>query len=299
MILIVLENPYNSILSFIDKVETRYPKSSVGYLGPKDKSNDITAIFTKMPLFSQGWLIHCSPAVKRGNILKAEADGKNTVIIRVTSSKQRDDIFDELKGVNFKYFDNYHPEKSEVIAWIQEELHCDSRIANIVFTRTRGDLKTIIDSVGLLSLSETLDEDVIKKFVKVGKQPSISCVIPYLLGLSPRGVSKKKVMTALYEYRFATSWLIDFLISQLTVYGKIFTYAMSGELTLINYKKFRKMCDDKSLSDLSEYQFKQVLDAFGEVSFEYILFLQGQLAELSKNDKLSIYKIINLVKMGG
>lgn len=299
MILIVLENPYNYILSFVDKMEAKYPRSSVGYLGPRDKLSNVVAVFNKPPLFTSGWLIKCSPNVRENIIQKAEANGRNTVIIKVVSAKQRDDVFVKLKGIPFKYIDNYKPARSELITWIQEELHCSQSLAVLVLTRTHEDLRALMDAVSILSIVGNLDEATVKRFIKKERQPSIGNVVPYLLGIQSLGVTKKNVLKAIYNYKFATGWLLEFLVEQLDIYIRVFTQAIAGNLTLANYKKFKVTCDDKKITNLSDFQLKKILEAFGEVSLEYVLFLQGQLVGMNKNDKLSICKIVNLVKMGG
>lgn len=298
MIIILFESPSNTILSVVDKLKKGFPKSSIQYVGANEKTADVLARFRSTPLFSRGWLIECSVKVSVGVIQKLDSD-TNVIILRTTSAQMRDDLLKKLKGSNVKLIDNYIPPKEDVIEWIQSELNCTYYLAGMIYDRTKGRLPQVIESVGILSLQDTLSEYAVKHFVQQNKRISLQDVTQYLLGVQRASVQKQDVLRMIKGYQYAISFLINFLIKQLDAYVRVFQYALSGELSLVNYKEFYETSQDSVIVGLSVYQLKKILETFGRVSLRYVLYMQGQLSSLDTKDQLCIYRLIMLVKLGG
>lgn len=298
MIIILYENQSNIILSVADKIKTSYPKSSIQCVGAKEKQTDVLNRFKRPPLFSKGWLIECSPKVSTSLLRKLDV-AHNILLIRVTSAKTRDETLKKLRGLNIKLVDNYQPPESEVLEWIQGELKCDYYLARLIYKRTHGNFAQLIDGVELLTLVHPLTEYDVKKYLKPQKNLGLQDVIRFMLGVQRAGITKKDVIKVLYDYRFALNFLVDFFVNQLDIYICVFQYALSGELTLENYQEFYERCDNKVIQNISQYQLKKILECVGEVSLRYVVYVQSRIADINTKDQLGLYKIINLVKMGG
>ena len=76
-------------------------------------------------------------------------------------------------------------------------------------------------------------------------------------------------------------------------------YACAGELNLTNYEQFCEITDDKEIKAVPKYRIKKILSVFGEVSLEYVVFIQAKLTKLSKKDKLALFRLSQLIRLGG
>lgn len=297
MIIVLFESPSNIILSVVDKMKKGFPKSSIQYIGAEEKVTDILAKFQRKPLFSKGWLIECAVKVPVGVIQKLDSD-TNVIVVRTTSAQARDELLKKLPPET-KLIDNYIPQREDVVEWIEEELKCGYYLANMIYTRTKGRLPQVMESVGILSLQDNVTEYSIKRFVQQNKKVSLQDVVQFLLGIQRGSVKKQDVLRVIKGYQYAISFLIPFLIKQLDFYVLVFQYALSEELSLVNYREFYETSQEEGISELSVYQLKRILEAFGKVSLRYILYVRGKLGALDVKDQLSVYKLIMLIKIGG
>lgn len=299
MIYVLYESPSNVILPFMNKLRQQYPKSSRGYVGKKDKIGDLVPVYSKPPLFNRGWLIECSPKVSKGVIQKLDSFGFNLIVVRVTNKTTLTEVVERLNGLKLQVIDNYNLKKDEVLDWIEEELQCSVEVSGEIYDRCRGRLKAVVTAVGTLALLDNVTLKDVRKYVSRVNYLSVNDVGDFLIGAQRRGVSVEKVVDVIYEYRYAFPWLMKFLREHVKKYVVVLGYAATGDLTLVNYKDFQKISKDKVIQKLSEKQLKRMVGLLGTVPYEYAMFVLCQLNSINEKNRMNIYKLIQLVKLGG
>ena len=107
------------------------------------------------------------------------------------------------------------------------------------------------------------------------------------------------IIDVIRQYQYATSWLTTFIIKQLDEYLELWTLHGLGELTDTNIEKLKEDGTLSSLKKVSVPKIRSRLKHFDEVSIEYLIYIRSQMASFNPKDRLTIFKIINLVKLGG
>lgn len=296
MLLVLRENPYNVIMPFIDEVRKKYASSSIGFIGARDKVSDLSSKYVKPPLFNNGWLLICSPSVSVGAVRKLNVTN-NLLVFTVNSIGQRDKLLEKFSDFNPKYVDNYVLNRDTVIGWIDSELGCGTKIAEKVYKKAAGRLNAVIEAVNILSLLDKVDEQAIRKYVDSRKNVGVNDLVLFMLGVPRKGVALRDVIGVIRDFRFAMSWLLKFLENEFSDYTLVFWYALSGELTPTECHRFFQQCSNKRIISLGEAKLSRMLSLFGTVSLEYVVFLQAQVAKLEPSDKMSICKLVQLVKV--
>lgn len=300
MIYVLYESPSNIILPFMARLSKEYRNSSRGYVGRKSKLVDLVAMYGKPPLFNQGWLLECSPKVSKGVVQKLDSIGKNLIVIRVTNKSTLDEVIEKLHGIDFKLIDNYCLKDEEVFSWIENELRCSAEVSSEVFKRCGGRLKSIITAVGTLSLlEESLTPAIVRKYVSRVSTLGVNDVGDFLIGAQRRSVKLDKVLDVVYEYRYAFPWLMKYLREYVKRYVTVLGYAARGDLTLANYKDFKQISTDNIIKKMSEVQLKRITGLLGTVSWEYCCFVLCELKQINEKNRINIYKLIQLIKLGG
>ena len=300
MIYVLYESPSNIILPFMAQLCKEYPNSSRGYVGRKNKIADLVAVYGKPPLFNQGWLLECSPKVSKSVVQKLDEIGKNLVVVRVTNKSMLDKVVEKLHGVEFKLIDNYRLKDEEVLTWIEGELNCSAEASQEIFKRCGGRLKSIITAVGTLSLLEdTLTPAIVRKFVSRVSTLNVNDVGDFLIGAQRRSVKLDRVLDVVYEYKYAFPWLMKYLREYVQKYVTVLGYAARGDLTLANYKDFKQISTDNIIKRMSEAQLKRIVGLLGIVSWEYCCFVLCELKQINEKNRINVYKLIQLIKLGG
>lgn len=297
MIIVLYENMNNFILSFYDKMAKFYPESSRGKISSRDKAADVLARFTRPPLFSSGWLIDCHPKVSSSVLSKLESvSEKNIILIRVTTQRLLNDVCTKLQSLSVRFVNNYYLKYGDVIDWIQQELNCSTVIAEKVYDRTNGQLAKLVEAVNVLSTLNTINITDVNRYVA-----KVSIYSPYdlflwIIGSPKHGMHKTDAVRVVYEYQYGITWLLKFLIGNVEECLTVFTYAMFGELSLKNYKQFRQVTSEKSISEMSEGKLKNILGLFGYVSYEFLFYLKNLLGSF-KSDDFVCYRLVQLIKL--
>lgn len=299
MIIVLLESPSNIILPFLDELKSKYPKSSQAVVSPRDSLADLIPKFSKPPLFTAGWLIECSVAVRAGTIKKLDELGNNYVVVRVTSNAEKERALHALAGLDITFIDNYNLSKEELLAWISSELKCTDDVAKAIYNRVSGKLNSIVAAVGILSILDEVKKSDVAKYVRAVNSTSIKDIVPFILGCARRSVHYSDVLDVIQQYQYGVSWLVKYLITQLDVYLAIWEYACLGILTLQNVDEFVATNKDSRLSKVTASQISSKLVWSGSISLEFIEYVRQHLALLDTSDRLCIYKLIQLVKLGG
>lgn len=300
MIIVLYENVANIILPFMDSISEKYPKSSRGILNRRDKVGDVAAKFSKPPLFNSGWLIECDSGAAVSAIEKTqEINANNVVVIRVTNQKALQNVRERLAKVDYRFVDNYRLTQTEIINWVQKELGCSFVVADLVYERTKGKIQDVIAAVGVLSVIDRLAPEDVRRYVEKSNRFGVHDLLLWLVGAPPRGMKQTDAIKIVYNYRFAIDWLMKYLIQSVNTYIVVFNYAIHGDLSLLNYQEFRKISNDKHISDVTEYQLKKILELFGKISLEYLFYIGTLMSTFDTKSQITCYKIIQLIKLGG
>lgn len=156
-----------------------------------------------------------------------------------------------------------------------------------------------MNAVQTLSVFDNVTLSDVYKHVLYSRNISVNDVVDWLLGVQKSSISQRDIMQFIDDFRYAQSWLLTTLISSLEIYRKVFMYACAGELNLTNYEQFCEITDDKEIKAVPKYRIKKILSVFGEVSLEYVVFIQAKLTKLSKKDKLALFRLSQLIRLGG
>lgn len=299
MIIILLESPSNIILPFLDELKGKYPKSCRAVVGPGDRLADLIPKFSKPPLFTSGWLIECSPSVRAATVKKLDETGNNYVVVRVTSSAQKEKVLHEFDGADITFIDNYNLGREEVLAWIVSELGCDDGVAEAIYKRVSGKLNSVVAAVGTLSILGKVTKSDVTKYVRAASNTSVGDIVPFILGCAKHSVTYRSVLDVIQQYQYGISWLVKYLIAQLDEYLAVWEYASLGILKPCNVEAFKAVNKDSRLGKVSSKQIAARLAWFGSISVEFIEYIRQHMALLDTSDRLCVYKLIQLVKLGG
>jgi hypothetical protein len=238
--------------------------------------------------------------VKPYSIKKLESLApSNKIVFKVRSFDELEAKAKEFEELKPTVVDNHALETKDVITWIVEELECSTEIANRIYNRTNGRLGNIMTSVRTLSMLDYVGVAEVNLYVDKVQHVTVQNIVEWILRINRPGVKKEDLIELVYEFRFAQSWLLTTISQQLNLYVKVLTYAGSSELSLKNYHEFSSLSEDKDIQKLSEYRLKRILRSFGEVSLEYVYYVKSVIDSISKRDKLGLYKLIQLIKLGG
>lgn len=290
----------NELIPFMDELYKKYAESSRGRIGSKDRATDLVALYGKPPLFNDGWLLECSEGVKASSLKKLEsAFNGNKIVIRVKSMEKLEEKSKEFQEFEAMVIDNHSLKESEVIDWIIKELACGYSVASALYKRTNGRLSDVQAGVRTLSLLDTVAVTDVRRFIEKRRKVFVRDVVEWILGVPRRGIKFDDVAGLIYNFRYAQSWLLGSIDDELEKYQTVFTYAATGELTLKNYSSFKESCSDKVIQKIPEYQLKMMLKNFGLVSLEYVYFIRATVAGIPKHNKLGVFKLMQILKLGG
>lgn len=290
----------NLMVSMLDELNKKYKKSSRGRITGRERVSDLIAVYKKPPLFNDGWLLVCEKKPKLTLLERLEKEApQNKIIVTANSVATLNELAIEYGSVNPTIIDNHKVDHNQMVWWITSELGCDVFIAKAILKRTGGRIAETMRAVQTLSIVDVVSERDVYKYIKKVRNVSINDVVDWMLGVPRRGLVLSDIIYMIDDFRYAQSWLITTISKILNQYEHVFRAAMSGELTLINYKEFHENCSDKVIKKLSVFQVKRMLQRFGEVSLEYVVYLNEQVKKLSKRDRLDLYRLVQLVKLGG
>lgn len=297
LILLVYDNV---LFPFVDELYKTYVPSSRGSLDWNSKAADVVAMYGKSPLFNDGWLLECSNAVKPSSIGKLERVNPNNCLVYSTRSKEElNKLANKFSDFHVEVVDNHDVPREDVIVWIMKELKCAGSTADLVYTRAGGRLENIMAGVNTLSLLDHVRATDVRLYVEKSHKVFVSDIAKWILGITRPGVKREDLMQLVYDFRYAQSWLLQEINNQLSLYLKIFTLAADGTLTLKNYKEYKSITSDGKIRDLPEYSLLKILQCFGTVSLEYLYYVKEVCSSIAKNDRTGMYKLIQLIKLGG
>lgn len=295
MIYVLLEQEYNVMNSVEDEFIKKFKKSSVRRFGnEKTAVSDLTE-FKSAPLFDTCWLIVCGPQMIRN--LQSLYPERNVILIKVTKKGQMTSTVDALGKYTHEVIDNYKVDKEVVLAWIESELNVTERLAKYLYNRVQGNLKSVVEGVRLLALLPKVTQTSIRETVRERDGVSIYAIVQYMLGIGGR-VQYEHIVQMLYDFRFATGWLVSSILQELKLYSLVYNAMDSGDLSLTNYHEFMAGNTNKTIRDMSAFRMKKLIESHNYVSTELVYFLIFKIESLPKGNSV-LPEIVKLIKVGG
>ena len=154
-------------------------------------------------------------------------------------------------------------------------------------------------AIGTLSILGDVKKSDVAKYVRAANTTNVSDIVPYILGCARRSVRYSGVIDVIMQYQWGVGWLVKYLVGQLDVWLAIWEWTGLGLLTLQNVDEFLLVNKDSRLSKVTASQVVSKLSRTGNVSLEFIEYVRQHFALLDTSDRLCIYKIIQLIKLGG
>jgi len=295
MIICLLESRDNVMNSQLARFVERYPASSTKFVYDKTPIEKLKQ-FDKPPLLSMGWLIICEIKQTARLKLVCNSYSNNVIILRVFSRNTLQELTESLKALGFTYdvIDNLVVPEKKKMQYVMEHLEVDEKDARYLVRRHHGYMFDIVSSVRILESYRPVTRDLIRRLTCETGKYKIYDVLNFLLG--NEDVTYKKAVGCVYQYRYAFDHLSNYLKNSIEMYEKVFNFVIDGELSLQNYKIFLHECNDSTISSMSEYQLRHVLESFDTISLDWLYLLEQLLNQLGKNDISGLLNILALRK---
>ena len=206
------------------------------------------------------------------------------------------ELTESLKALGFTYdvIDNLVVPEKKKMQYVMEHLEVDEKDARYLVRRHHGYMFDIVSSVRILEPYRPVTRDLIRRLTCETGKYKIYDVLNFLLG--SEDVTYKKAVGCVYQYRYAFDHLSNYLKNSVEMYEKVFNFVIDGELSLQNYKIFLHECNDSTISAMSEYQLRHVLESFDTISLDWLYLLEQLLNQLGKNDISGLLNILALRK---
>lgn len=295
MIYVLLEQEYNVMNSIEDEFIRKFKKSSVRRFGNERVAVQDLTEFKSVPLFDSCWLIICGPKMIRN--LQSLHPQRNVILIKVTRKGQLASTVDALGSYRTEIIDNYKVDKEVVLAWIENELNISERLSKYLYNRVQGNLKSVVEGVRLLALLPKVTQASIRETVREHDGVSIYAIVQYMLGIGDR-VRYEHIVQMLYDFRYATSWLVSSILQELKIYSFVYDAMDAGELKLTNYREYMLSCSNKTIRDMSAFRMKKLVESHNCVSTELVYFLIFKIESLPSGNA-TLPEIVKLIKVGG
>lgn len=293
MIYVLLEQEQNVINSVEDEFIQKFKKSSVRRFGNERVAAASLVEFKTPPLFDSCWLIICGNRMI-SNLAQLIPD-KNVILIKITKKGDLAKTIESLGSWEYEVIDNYKVESSVVIEWVMKQLGINEKLAKYLYNRVQGNLKGVVEGTRKLALLPKVTQTSIRETVREYNGVSVYSIVKYMLGVEER-VQYEQIMQMLYDFRYATNWLITSILRELKLYCFIYDAMDAGELTLLNYHEFLRNCSDSTVRGLQPYRVKKLIESHAWVSTELVYFLRFRIEALHGN---VLPEIVKLIKVGG
>lgn len=288
MLYVIYEDNFYNITNVISQVKEKYPNSSTLYLY-KDNTEYIINEVKDRPLLTDGWLIITSELLTSYVIDKLNTKD-NDVIISVNSRNKFESIIDRYnsKLIEFKFLDSTKSDKKSLVAYARKELNTSFAIADRLCSLCRYNSRLVVDNIMLLKGVDNINLDNISRYVETQSSVNIQTVLLAILGY--RGTYKfnyKACIKFLHNYRYAYKYLTRYFKKELLSVIEIYEQVDMGNLSLENYKDFRK---------IKTNHIKTYIKLRDQVSFEYIYYVYEVISNLT-GKKTDILVFINLLRL--
>lgn len=293
MIYVLLEQEQNVINSVEDEFIQKFKKSSIRRFGNEKVAAASLVEFKTPPLFDSCWLIICGNRMI-SNLAQLIPD-RNVILIKITKKGDLTKTIESLGSWEYEVIDNYKVESSVVIEWVMKQLGINEKLAKYLYNRVQGNLKGVVEGTRKLALLPKVTQTSIRETVREYNGVSVYSIVKYMLGVEER-VQYEQIMQMLYDFRYATNWLVTSILRELKLYCFIYDAMDAGELTLLNYHEFLRNCSDNTVRSLQPYRVKKLIESHAWVSTELVYFLRFRIEALHGN---VLPEIVKLIKVGG
>ena len=227
-----------------------------------------------------------------------EFSKKNLIFIKVYSKSEVSKLLEEYKGLSVKVIDNHKIPEQEIVSWVMASLRCSESVAKLVISRTGGRMHSLVINVRALQTLPCVGRGDVLRFVKKELPYSIYDLVKWIVH-DPSGLSSfsyKDAVKFVYSFQYAYAWLFETLQSEISVYLKVFQLMSVGEITTLNYKQFKELTTDKDVAGLSDSRLFGIVNCYGCISTEYLVYFLTELKTIPKNH-FAIHKLLLLLKV--
>lgn len=299
MIVVVWEDANNCINSIVNTLTDKFPKDARYYLSKKPQASEIE-LLTRPPFVFIGWLIYAN---KKTNVkLLAQLDdcrSQNIILIRVTNQNDYKDLESKISSLNTKFFDNHTVSKEQLIKWISSELSCPEDVAKYLYNRTGGFMREIVFAVqNLKRTGKEVTRKLIRELVAKNQNASMLDVVEYLIGITSAHTSKSDIFATIYRFRYAESWLVETIKTELDNYIKVYKLVASCTLTIQNYSEQALLLQDDEIQKMPNWKLKRMILNYGKTSLERIILTRSMFESMGKS-YFNLIKLIQLLSIGG
>lgn len=298
MIYILLESRDNLINPVLPKILDKVHISCQARV-TKETTYETIKSYKQSPLLSAGWLLRVSKDITDSQLRLLDKLPDNTILLfHVVSRRELTDLQDKLdtNKVQYTLLDNYKISKEDIIKYIATNLHLSEQDAKYLAKRQGYYTVSVVNSVRVLKQFTRVDRDIIRKYTSVNDNVTLYEIVNYLFKLPDCKINYSTAVKLVYQYRFAFDHIRNYILSTCVLYRQIFDYMVDGQLTIKNYKSVKSSLDKKLLQSLSDYQLRQIVSHFSDVSLEY-LYLIEQMVSSIPDDTSGIPAFINLLKL--
>lgn len=299
MIVLIWEDVNNCITSITNTLDSKFPREARYYLSRRPEAAEIEKL-TRPPFVFTGWLIYAN-AKTPIKILQQleESRSQNIIVIRVTNQRDFKETVQNLASLNVKAFDNHAVDKGTVLHWIESELCVSEAMAKYIYNRVGGYIKDVVFAVQKLQRSnQVITHKLVRSLVDKNQNSSMMEIAEYLIGIQSQYTNVSDIYATLYKFRYAESWILETLISDLTLYIKVFQLVSDCVLDISNYATQVDLLHDKFVRKQSKWKLKRIILNYGKTSLERIILTKAMLDDCGKS-YFDLIKIIQLVSIGG
>jgi hypothetical protein len=281
---IILAEDYNyPIGSFIDKVRSRFPRTSQISVN-SNNIHDIKKIAKSPPLLKEGWLILFFLRDYTPQIMKDFdiPENLNVIIVRSADALAEVSRLFTINGIVHNVVNNLNPDNKTIVSYVMRELSVSRDIAEYIAKRHNYYLPQVTESVEILRNLDDISRDSIKKYTRKSADISFNSLFDYIIGVERKsdrwGNSKSatpaKIASLLENYRYGADFIFKFIVKRFDSYLYVYDKLMEGNLSLENYLNFYEV-NKSEMKNISEYLLKKIINSFSMVSYEKLWYLSN------------------------
>lgn len=269
------------LTSFRELITEKFPQSSIINCNKTNISSVLKTV-DKPPPFTKGWLIFVNSRDISPDVINVLGSGDNCAVYVVNNQESLDllvQTFMESK-VKFQTINNLNPSKESILRYIEKTLNVDTELAQYIYRRHRGYVPKIVETVEIMLVHGIVTKADIKKYTTASTSLSWDGLFQHIIGVKP--ASSKKVMALVKQYQYGMKYLLKFLVKRFELYIMVHELAAMGELSLSNYKEYRR-ANAKKFKDVTDYRVQVALESIGVVSYEKLVYLYLLYKRLDKS----------------
>ena len=293
MILVILEKTIDDICSICNEIKKKYPIASHVYINKKTTQSSLSR-YTHPPLITGGWVFLCDFKVNSVIVqLLNKFNGKNIILFPVSSTHELLVVKDTLQQADtpYKIVDNRKPDIKRVVKYVQEELPgTTDDVAEYIYKRYGGYMPNIVVTVDSLKRFSKVTPYMVRKYGVEKHEHTLYELADYLVGTSNK-LTYHDAVQVIYDYQFASQYLLKYLNSVIDCYIRVFDKIASGIVTVEDIAS-----GDKDLANTAPYRIQQMMNAYDQVSLEKLYYIKVRLDNI-KQDRFSLIRLIAILQL--